>query len=353
MRGIEMTTTALCAALAAGACTDFGGTISPDVVEELADDDASAFVTLEGVGVTDALDPAGASAVIEVRPFRRLGVLWDAPTADALELRTSADRAIWSAWRAIAVTWSEEGAHTGNLDLDDDEAASYVQVRVTDAANPPSFVAVEPIEVIHEPPTGELADTTDADDDLDGDALTTLELSTAIGPFQIQDRKEWGARRPRCADYANPNRATIHHTVSPNHDSKTVKARLRQIQAYHMFSRGYCDIAYNYLVSADGRIWQGRGARRIGGHTFNENTGNVGIAWIGNFTSRSPDAVQLCNNARLLRWLHAKFPALDLTRTDVKGHRQHGGASGATSCPGDALYRRLDDLVRMAKNGCN
>ena len=35
--------------------------------------------------------------------------------------------------------------------------------------------------------------------------------------------------------------ATIHHTAGPNDDSTPVRTQLRQIQAFHMFSRGWCD----------------------------------------------------------------------------------------------------------------
>jgi hypothetical protein len=145
-----------------------------------------------------------------------------------------------------------------------------------------------------------------------------------------------------------PNRATIHHTVTPTNDSLTVPQRLRQIQAFHMSSNGWCDIGYNYLVSRDGRVWRGRGATRVGAHVANANTGNVGISFIGTYTSTAPTETQMCNTARLLRRLHMDHSALALTRTDVKGHRQQG----ATSCPGDALYARIEKILRKARNGC-
>lgn len=43
------------------------------------------------------------------------------------------------------------------------------------------------------------------------------------------------------------------------------------------------------------------------------------------------------------------FPGIALTRSDVKGHRQYGG----TACPGNALYSRIDDIVRKSNSGCD
>jgi hypothetical protein len=42
------------------------------------------------------------------------------------------------------------------------------------------------------------------------------------------------------------------------------------------------------------------------------------------------------------------FGGVDLNRTDVKGHRQYG----STACPGNALYNRIDAILRKARGGC-
>jgi hypothetical protein len=115
-----------------------------------------------------------------------------------------------------------------------------------------------------------------------------------------------------------------------------------------MFTRGWCDIGYNYLVSRDGRIWRGRGAGVVGAHVANNNTGNIGVSFMGTHTSTAPTSTQMCNVARLLRRLSMDNPALDLVRSDVKGHRQYGG----TSCPGNSLYNRIDLILRKSRSGC-
>ncbi|HEU0030272.1 MAG TPA: peptidoglycan recognition protein [Kofleriaceae bacterium] len=321
--------------------------------DEIADDSADRL-TLEDdeiasfLGADRVSDPIASTA-----GFRRVGLLWDATEDNALEVRTSLDGVIWTEWKAPQVVSQEQIARAGHVDAvvgiaatgstATDPLATYYQLRVPEGRVLPTFIVVEPmpdIPAIFDPDEAVAEDPEDTQ---------ILEASTPIGSVTIHSRREWGARLPRCAtSRMTPNRATIHHTVTPTRDSMTVPQRLRQIQSFHMFSRGWCDIGYNYLVSRDGRVWRGRGARTVGAHVLNSNTGNVGISFIGTYTATAPTADQMCNAARLLRRLHEDFGGISLTRDDVKGHRQYGG----TSCPGDALYNRIDDIVRKARSGC-
>jgi hypothetical protein len=321
------------------------------------DDNAPEGKTLEGDELTAYL---AAPPVEQVQlGFRRMGFLWDATEDGALEVRTSLDGATWSDWAAPTVVTVEDVAHGGHVDAmvvgddgstADDPLAHYYQLRVGAGHAAPTFIDIEPLLDIPAliDPTETVPDTADADD---GDPnLYSFVLSTGIGGLRVYSRADWGARAPRCYGGANsPNRATIHHTVTPTNDSLSPQARLRQIQSFHMFTRGWCDIGYNHLVSRDGRVWRGRGVATVGAHVTNNNTGNEGISFMGTYTSTAPTQAQMCSAAKLLRWVHENYPAVSLTRTDIKGHRQYGG----TSCPGTALYNRIDDIIRKAKSGCD
>jgi hypothetical protein len=308
------------------------------------DEHDAPMVELEGDAVTAGLDADGVSAVIAApEPFVRVGVMWDGASGSALELRTrvAADTP-WSAWRAPEVTFAEEVAHVARLDVDGPRALE-LQYRIPAGAVAPVYIA---FDLIADVPTIDAADLFDEEDE------TVLEAASPAGRVAIHSRKEWNARAPKCISHHTPFRATVHHTAGPTNDSLSVPARLRAIQAFHMDGRGWCDIAYNYLVSRDGRVWRGRGARRIGGHTFNENTGNIGISFIGTYTSVAPTKTQMCNTARLLAWIHEEWPGVELNRADVKGHRQYGAQFGSTACPGNMLYNRLEEILAMARNGC-
>jgi hypothetical protein len=317
------------------------------------------LTVIEGQSITDSLDVDRTSPALEAeKPFERLAVLFDAPDPTALEIATSADGSTWSDFAVPIVVFAEEGAHVANLDLV--EPAKFYKYRIRDLAIAPTFVAFSPIEIIPIAEEGEVADIIDDEEaellaqaqplpeQFEGFGSTGSGISTRIGNVTVHGRDEWNARAPRCVSSMTPNRVTIHHTVTPTNDSLSPQARLRQIQSFHMNSNGWCDIGYNFLVSRDGRLWRGRGSTRLGAHVANNNTGNVGISFMGTHTSVTITNRQMCNTAKLLAWLDVHRPAIALNRSDIKGHRQYGD----TACPGTALYNQLDRLVRWSRNGC-
>ncbi len=319
------------------------------------DDHPEHLMMFEGAELDGWLGADGTSDPIAVDSgFRRVGLMWDAVDDGALEVRTRLDGDAWSAWRAPVTVSSEDAAHAGHVDAFElageassagDPVAIELQVRVAEGRTAPTFLIVEPLPDIPARFEGkDVADVTDG---------TTSEYdtrTTPIGSVRIYTRGDWGARAPRCGSGSmTPNRVTIHHTVTPTNDSLSPQARLRQIQAYHQNSNGWCDIGYNYLVSRDGRVWRGRGATTIGAHVSNNNTGNIGVSFMGTHTSTAPTSTQMCQAAKLLRRLSMDFSGVDLTRADVKGHRQYGG----TVCPGNALYDRIAKILRKARGGCS
>ncbi|MBZ0232272.1 MAG: N-acetylmuramoyl-L-alanine amidase [Deltaproteobacteria bacterium] len=313
------------------------------------DDHALESLRFEGEELVAFL-AGGASPPVEVASgFRRVGLLWDATDAGALEVRTSLDGAAWSEWSAPAIVSQEEVAHAGHVDIADADAgamALWLQVRVPAGKAAPTFLVIEPMPDI---PAAFDPDYVAPDTDEDTEAAFWWdEQPTPIGTLRVYSRADWGARAPRCASSSmNPVRATIHHTVTPTSDSLSPQARLRQIQAFHQNSRGWCDIGYNYLVSRDGRVWRARGPTTVGAHVANANTGNIGISIIGTYTSTRVTATQMCSTAKLLRRLKEAY-GISLARSNVRGHRQYGG----TACPGNALYGQIDAILRKASRGC-
>jgi hypothetical protein len=316
---------------------------SPANLESSGGDHAEDAVVLEEATVTRDLDASGVSKVFRASEgFVRLGVMWDAADEGALELRTSPDGVRWSAWSRPLSSFSESGAHAGRLDA----AGRFYQYRVQPGRAAPAFIAIEPLRSAPEPSADPAAVEQGR---ADGVGSLVQALDTPIGPLTIHGKSDWGGRAAKCSSPTTTERATIHHTVTPTNDSLSPQARLRQIQSYHMDTQGWCDIGYNYLVSRDGRVWRGRGAGTLGAHVDSNNSGNVGISFMGTYTSTSATATQLCNAAKLLAELHRDHPALKLTRDDVKGHKQYGG----TACPGNDLYNQIDDILRKAAGGCS
>ncbi len=332
-----------CVAVAALAACN--GDVTEPGGESTHDDAAAKWVTLEGPELADELAASPVRTAPE--PFVRLGVVWETRSSAPLEVSTSVNGESWSEWSAVNVlnVETEEVTSTvGSHDVAGGEPALYYRVRSSTGAEP-VFLHVEFLDrtMVESTEVGEPVDDGEPIDDEAVQQLTTQALS--VGGVTVNSRASWGARAPRCVSTHSPNRITIHHTATPTNDSLSVQARLRQIQAFHQDVNGWCDIGYQYLVSRDGRLWKGRGARQVGAHVTNNNTGNVGISVIGTYTSTNPTEHQLDRIAALVRGLHNEFN-IPITTAKIKGHRNYGG----TTCPGNKLYGKLGTIRSRAKN---
>ncbi|MCU0698426.1 MAG: N-acetylmuramoyl-L-alanine amidase [Myxococcaceae bacterium] len=281
---------------------------------------------LSGDGRTETFTLSG--------PALRVGVLWDATGPTSVEARFSDDGRTFGRWEPLTVVFDEPEAHAGHVDVP--AGATSLQLRVRGEI---SFLSLEEIHELGEPNSTAL----------DLEPLPAIgRTRQALAPFPtILSRAAWGARAPTCSSPTTPYRAAIHHSVSPTNDSLSAEQRLRQIQSFHMDSRGYCDVGYNYLMTRDARVWTGRGATVLGGHAANANTGNVGICVVGTYTTDQPTPQQMCAGAGFLAWVHSTYN-VPLNRTAMRGHREYG----QTACPGDALFARLNEMVMLAANGC-
>ena len=132
-------------------------------------------------------------------------------------------------------------------------------------------------------------------------------------------------------------------------------AILRSIYAYHVKSRGWSDIGYNFLVDRFGRIWEGRygGIDQpvVGAHTLNYNDYSFAMSAIGNFETVQPTDAMLRAYGQLFAWklsLHGVNPASTSQKIGrgtfqaINGHRD----AGSTACPGKYLYAQLP-LIRQ------
>jgi peptidoglycan hydrolase-like protein with peptidoglycan-binding domain len=143
---------------------------------------------------------------------------------------------------------------------------------------------------------------------------------------QVIDRNQWGARPPvdrRFVPWSERRGFTVHYSAGPS--SQTPRA----IQNYHMDSRGWWDIGYNFLVDTYGRVYVGRGFDVEGSHATSYNRSHIGMCFIGGNGQATPAAkrafvavyLEACSRAG--RMLSKTF---------------HGGLAGhATACPGADL----------------
>lgn len=177
-----------------------------------------------------------------------------------------------------------------------------------------------------------------------------------------QPRSAWGARAAGGCDGNNTKtKVTVHHTVSRLNAGGTrdqLTAEIRSAQALHMDGRGYCDIGYHFLVTADGTVWEGRNQNHLGAHTGGQNTNNLGVSFVGCFHptsdcdglgSTTPPQSML-NGAGAFIGTAARHYGITLNvGTTLLGHRDNAGQS--TACPGDLLHDRLPELRTIAGGG--
>jgi hypothetical protein len=189
-------------------------------------------------------------------------------------------------------------------------------------------------------------------------------------------RKKWGAdesKRFKADGSENsPTRffpvqaLTVHHTVTANNDPDPA-ATVRAIYEQHAVSNDWGDIGYHFLIDAKGRIYEGRFSGDDGApahdkqgrvvtafHTGGFNSGNIGIALLGDFTKGEQTPAMRDSLARLLASL-AKKHNLDVEsnityRNAVDGRERRTPALAghqdwiATECPGTATYTGLEAL---------
>jgi len=68
----------------------------------------------------------------------------------------------------------------------------------------------------------------------------------------------------------------IHCSATP--EGRDVK--METIRDWHL-KRGWSDIGYHYVIELDGKIVPARPLERVGAHCKGENTGSIGICYIG------------------------------------------------------------------------
>lgn len=147
--------------------------------------------------------------------------------------------------------------------------------------------------------------------------------------------------------------AVIHHTEGTNtYTAKQSASIVRGIYAYHVKSRGWCDIGYNFLVDKYGQIFEGRhgGITKPvhGAHATQWNTNTVGVSFMMNSMTEAPTQAALNASYELLAWKLGSSYRDPLGTVTLAGKTLpvifgHGDVM-ATDCPGTHLRAFLPQL---------
>ncbi|XP_011496064.1 PREDICTED: uncharacterized protein LOC105360762 [Ceratosolen solmsi marchali] len=167
--------------------------------------------------------------------------------------------------------------------------------------------------------------------------------------LHIITRTDWGAQpatdSPRQLKVQPATFAIISHTATQScyNEAKCI-LNVRVIQTFHIEAKGWLDVGYNFLVGGDGNVYEGRGWDAAGAHTHNYNNRSIGIAFVGDFSYKSPPKEQIVTAVRLLdHGLKTNKLAKDYK---LIGQRQ----VAHTQSPGDKLYNVIRTWEHWSNN---
>jgi hypothetical protein len=211
-------------------------------------------------------------------------------------------------------------------------------------------------------------------------------VDAAVDQPAVITRAGWGANEAYshnsggyerfAQQYAPLQKLIVHHTAGRNNDPNPT-ATIRAIYYDHAVIRGYGDIDYNFLIDAQGRIYEGRRSREYadgesptgedlqgnvvrGSHARDYNDGTMGVVLLGNFTSVMPTTAARSSLVNLLAWKaerHGIDPKAASTYTNpvlgnakylynIAGHRNVNN----TACPGELFYNTFPQLRQDVAN---
>lgn len=299
----------------------------------------------------------------QAEPFLAVGFVWPQTAGHThLKLRSSTDGATWSEWQKLAHdadATNEQGEQVSNLALLP-ASTRFIQCQLeSDAA------LINRLRVIFISPGATPRGT---QEQLQSTTQTTYmsqqQASTKYPKPPVVTRTEWGCPDGQITthgtlSYTTVTHLIVHHTATGNTVANNDwPAVMRSIWNFHIFSNGWADVGYNYLIDPNGVIYEGRagGDNVMGAHFSGVNGGTMGVSMIGTFTDVAPSEKALNSLRRLLAWKadqrgidplgKARHAASGLELNSISGHRD---GPGSTECPGNALYPLLPSLRESVK----
>jgi len=138
-----------------------------------------------------------------------------------------------------------------------------------------------------------------------------------------------------------PKYIIIHHTAT-DRDHTTFEA----VKKYHI-SKGYGNIGYHFLITADGVLHgypEARGQDIVGAHCRADgmNYKSIGICLTGNFEKQQPIEKQLSTLRNLVDQLKKEW---NIPTENVLGHKEVKGAK--TVCPGTHLTTFIKTIRKI------
>ena len=154
----------------------------------------------------------------------------------------------------------------------------------------------------------------------------------------FHNRAAWGARRPKSRNVVAPGdrkEFVVHYSTGQELGRTDYAEWVKQIQNYHMDTKDWSDISYNFLIADNGDIFEGRGWDVIGAHSPGHNTIGIGVCFLGNDDPGVKDVSEAARKS--YRWLAEEADRHCGKKLVRLGHKDTQ-RKGYTSCPGEELH---------------
>lgn len=344
---------------------DIGGLAAVESISAASEGSAvegTVSAALSSVTTGTTLDLSGSDATMLIIETREGGPL------PALAIR-SRNHSGWSPWVGV---FSDEAEAPDGLAGEEGSQSSggavgpiwvgegTAEVEIAQAGSSPIALVIEALTPAV-PTLGEAAALREYD---------SLQAAQPSQPF-IRPRSAWTDapwefENDDCEDgplnARNVEAMVVHHTVTSNdYSPEQVPGLIQGIRRYHVNTRGWCDIAYNFMVDRFGGLWEARMGSItepvIGGHTLGFNTATSGIAVLGTHTGLAAPTSVVESITALADWKLGQYGADPLGEVWLKSRTSHAGRlkypDGSwvssprlvghrelvtTSCPGNGLH---------------
>jgi hypothetical protein len=217
-----------------------------------------------------------------------------------------------------------------------------------------------------------------------GRSSTLASAAGRVAAPAVISRRGWGADEALRFDargreiwapaFFPVQKLIVHHTAGENRDPDP-PATIRAMYYYHAVTQGWGDIGYNFLVDAEGRVYEGRYSGAAGdmgelvdgtpgeddgrrgvtaAHAYGYNSGTVGVALLGTLTEEDTQSAARVTLEEFLAWQAERHeldprgegvyvnPVTLASRTlpNILAHRD----VASTDCPGALFYTTLPQL---------
>jgi len=156
--------------------------------------------------------------------------------------------------------------------------------------------------------------------------------------FEIISAEEWGSNPDSLAGREHtPKYVTIHHAGTEWTKGSDTVEKLKNLQSWGKREKDWPDLPYHYLISPDGKIYEGRSTDyEPETNTSFDTNGHLNVHLYGNFEVQRVNEAQLESAVYISAYLMDKF---DVPLETLGGHKDRA----ETACPGKDLYRYIED----------